>query len=149
MSLPAGTGFQTVLDTEDTPAGTQGPEAVLCDVHAEALVSSSGNTTVLKSVTSKFFYDHVPWQRALSFQAAFADPWGKVAKRSRLKKMIPNNSTSWLIRSTKARSFPYPTRELRSAHSPSSMTLSIGFLSLPMAKVQALEFVKEICFSRD
>ena len=100
-------GFQAVLDTEDASAGPQGPEAVLCDVHAEALVNSSGNITVLKSVKAKFFYDHVPWQRALLFQAALADPWSKVSKRSRLK-MIPNNSTSWLIRSTKVRGLPYP-----------------------------------------
>jgi hypothetical protein len=97
MSLPNGMGFQAVLDTEDASAGPQEPEAVLYDVHAEALVSSRGNTTVLKSVKSKFFYDHVPWQRALLFQAALAGPWSKVAKRSRLKKIIPNNSTSWLI----------------------------------------------------
>ena len=55
MSVPAGIGFQVVLNTEDASAGPQGPEAVLCDVYAEALVSSGGNTTVLKSVTSKFF----------------------------------------------------------------------------------------------
>lgn len=48
MSLSAGMGFQAVLDTEDASAGPQGPEAVLCDVHAEALVRSSGNTRVLK-----------------------------------------------------------------------------------------------------
>jgi len=79
MSLPAGMGFQAVLDTEDTSAGTQRPEAVLCDVHAKALVSSSGNT---------------PCQRALLFQAASADPWNKVSNQSGLKKMIPNNLTS-------------------------------------------------------
>lgn|SRR5277367_5801764 len=62
MSLPAGMGFQAVLDIEDASVGPQGPEAVLCDVHAEALVSSSGNTRVLKK------------QRALLFQAALADP---------------------------------------------------------------------------
>jgi hypothetical protein len=121
MSLLAGMGFQAVLNTEDASTGPQEPEAVLCGVHAEALVSSRGNITVLKSAGSKFFYDHVPRQRALSFQAALADHWSKVAKRSRLKKMIPNDSTSWLIRSTKVQGLPYPTGELRSAHSLSSM----------------------------
>jgi hypothetical protein len=39
MYLPAGMGFQAVLTTEDASAGPQGPQAVLCEVHAEALVS--------------------------------------------------------------------------------------------------------------
>jgi hypothetical protein len=44
-SLPAGMGFQAVLDTEDASAGPQGPEAVLCGVQFQREYKSAKEAT--------------------------------------------------------------------------------------------------------